>query len=96
LLLFSFIDLKAELSDQLQRDYRLGGDLEAGAYYDISENLRVKIAGSYHVFILGESKRFFTTHFESRYALSQNLDVRLEFNRFDHNHEGIFSVNYFF
>jgi len=96
LLLFSFIDFKAELSGHLQRNYRLGGDLEAGAYYDISENLRVKIAGSYHVFILGENKRFFTTHFESRYALSQNLDVRLEFNRFDHNHEGIFSVNYYF
>jgi hypothetical protein len=96
LLLFSFIDLKAEFSGHLQQNYRLGGDLEAGAYYDISENLRVKIAGSYQVFLLGESKHFFTTHFKTRYALSQELDLRLEFNRFDHNHEGILSVNYYF
>ena len=96
LLLFSFIDLKTEFSGDLKQNYRLGGDVEIGAFYDISKNLRVKLAGSYQLFILGESKRFFTSHFITRYALSQDLDLRLELNRYDHNHEGIFSVNYFF
>lgn len=96
LLLFSFIDLKTEFSGHLKQDFRLGGDAEVGLYYDISENLRVKLAGSYQIFLLGDSKRFFTSQFITRYALSQDLDVRVELNRYDHNNEGVFSVNYFF
>ncbi|SDZ16900.1 protein of unknown function [Nitrosomonas sp. Nm58] len=96
LLLFSFVDLKTEFSGNLKRDYRLGGDVELGAFYDISEDLRIKIAGSYQFFLLGDSKRYFTSHFITRYALSQDLDLRLEFNRFDHSNEGIFAVNYYF
>lgn len=96
LLLFSFVDLKAEFSGHLKQNYRLGGDIEVGTFYDITENLRIKLAASYQVFFLGDSKRFFTSHFVTRYALSQDLDLRLELNRYDHNNEGIFSVNYFF
>jgi hypothetical protein len=96
LLLFSFIDLKTEVSDHLRQNYRLGGDAEVGMYYDINEDFRIKFAGSYQIFVLGESKRFFTSQFITRYALSRDLDVRLELNRYDHNNEGVFSVNYFF
>jgi hypothetical protein len=96
LLLFSFADVKTEFSGNLKQNYRLGGGIEMGAFYDISENLRIKLAGSYQVYVLGETKRFFTAHFLTRYALSQDLDLRLELNRYDHNHEGIFSINYFF
>ncbi|MDN5880887.1 MAG: DUF4105 domain-containing protein, partial [Nitrosospira sp.] len=96
LLLFSFVDVKTEFSGHLQQNYRLGGDIEVGAYYDITQNLRVKLAGSYQVFFLGDSKRFFTSQFITRYALSQDLDLRVEFNRYDHYNEGVFSVNYFF
>src|SRR5690606_28580131 len=81
LLLFSFIDLKTEFSHHLKQDYRLGGDAEAGMYYDMNDNLRIKFAGSYQVFFLGESKRFFTAHFATRYAVSQDLDLRVELNR---------------
>ena len=96
LLLFSFIDLKTEFSGHLKQNYRLGGDIEVGTFYDVTENLRVKLAASYQVFFLGDSKRFFTSHFITRYALSQDLDLRLELNRYDHYNEGVFSVNYFF
>ena len=96
LLLFSFIDVKTEFSPHLNQNYRLGGDVEVGAYYDITDNLRVKLAGSYQVFFLGESKRFFTAQFLTRYAIAQDLDIRMELNRYDHNHEGIFAINYFF
>lgn len=96
LLLFSFLDLKADFSTHLKQDYRIGGNAEIGTYYDFNNQLRIKLAGNYRVFVLGEQKRFFTSHFVARYALSQNLDMRLEFNRYDHNHEGIFAVNYFF
>ncbi|MEO8767718.1 MAG: DUF4105 domain-containing protein [Nitrosospira sp.] len=96
LLLYSFVDLKAEFSDHLKEYSRVGGDAEVGAYYDITQNLRVKLAGSYQVFLLGDSKRFFTSQFLTRYALSQDLDVRVELNRYDHYNEGVFSVNYFF
>lgn len=96
LLLFSFLDLKTDFSGHLKRDYRLGGNAEIGMYYDFNEQLRIKLAGNYRVFVLGEHKRFFTTHAVTRYALTQNLDMRLEFNRYDHNNEGIFAVNYYF
>ena len=96
LLLFSFIDVKTEFSPHLNQNYRLGGDVEVGAYYDVTDNLRIKLAGSYQVFFLGESKRFFTAQFLTRYAIAQDLDIRMELNRYDHNHEGIFAINYFF
>jgi hypothetical protein len=96
LLLYSFADLKTEFSEHLKQKFRLGGDAEVGMYYDVTENLRIKLAGSYQIFVLGESKRFFTAHFITRYALSQDLDVRFELNRYDHNNEGILSANYFF
>lgn len=96
LLLFSFADIKTEVARQLHQYFRLGGDIEVGAYYDVSQHLKIKLAGSYQMYFLGDSKRFFTTHFVTRYAASQNLDMRLELNRYDHNNEGIFSVNYFF
>lgn len=96
LLLFSFVDVKTEFSNHLKQYYRLGGDAEVGMYYDITENWRIKLAGSYQFFFLGQSKRFFTSHFATRYALSRDLDLRIELNRYDHNNEGIFSVNYFF
>jgi len=93
---FTFADVKAEVSKGLKDYYRLGGDVEVGAYYDVAQNWRIKLSGSYQIFLLGETKLFFTTQFATRYAISQNLDVRLELNRYDHNHEGIFSINYFF
>lgn len=96
LLLYSFADLKTEFSEHLKQKFRLGGDAEVGMYYDVTENLRIKLAGSYQIFVLGESKRFFTAHFITRYALSQDVDLRFELNRYDHNNEGIFSANYFF
>lgn len=96
LLLFTFLDLRTEFSDHLERDYRIGGDVEMGTYYDFNNHLRIKLSGSYQAFILGEHKRFFTSHVVTRYAFSQNLDIRLEFNRYDHNNEGIFAVNYYF
>ncbi len=96
LLLFSFVDLKTEFSGNLQQNYRLGGDAEIGLFYDITENIKVKMASSYQVFVFGDSKRFFTSHLETRYSLSQDLDLRLELNRYDHNNEGIFAVNVYF
>ncbi len=96
LLLFSFLDVRTEFSNHLKRDYRLGGDVEMGAYYDFNNHLRIKLASSYRAFVLGEHKRFFTSHVVTRYALSQNLDMRLEFNRYDRNNEGVFAINYFF
>jgi hypothetical protein len=96
LLLYTFADLKAEFSDHLKQNFRLGGDTEVGMYFSITENLRIKLAGSYQVFLLGESKRFFTSHFITRYALSQDFDLRVKLNRYDQNNEGILSFNYFF
>ena len=88
--------MRTEFSGNLKRDYRFGGDVEMGAYYDFNDHLRIKLAGSYRAFVLGEHKRFFTSHFVTRYAITQDMDMRLEFNRYDHNHEAIFAVNYYF
>lgn len=96
LLLFSFLDVKTEFSSHLKQNYRLGGDVEVGAFYDISENLKIKLAGSYQAFFVGDTKRFFTSQFETRYSLSQDLDLRVELNRYDHNNEGLFAVNLYF
>ncbi len=96
LLLFSFVDVKTEFSGDLKEDYRFGGDVEIGAYYDFSEHWKIKIFGAYQMFVLGDNKDFFTAGLETRYSLSQNLDVRLEVQRHDRNNEGTFSLNVYF
>jgi uncharacterized protein DUF4105 len=96
LLLFSFVDLKTEFSGHLKNDYRFGGDVEIGAFYDITEDWKIKIAGGYQAFVLGDTKDFFTTNFEARHSLSQNFDLRLEHNRYDQNYETILAVNFYF
>jgi hypothetical protein len=96
LLLFSFVDVKAEFSGDLDKDYRLGGDVELGAYYDLTENWKVKLFGAYQLFVMGDDNDFFTAGFESRLALSQDLDVRFEYQRHDHNDEVTFSFNLYF
>ena len=96
LLLFSFVDVKAEISKGLKDYYRLGGDIEIGVFYDVTQNWRIKLSGSYQIFLLGETKLFFTSQFVTRYSITQDLDARIELNRYDHNNEGILSFNYFF
>jgi hypothetical protein len=96
LLLYSFVDVKTEFSGDLDKDYRLGGDVEIGAFYDLSENWKIKLFGAYQVFVLGDDNDFFAAGFESRFALSQNLDIRFEYQRHDRNNEGIFALNYYF
>ncbi|SEM76690.1 DUF4105 domain-containing protein [Nitrosomonas marina] len=96
ILLFSFLDLKADVSSHLKQNYRFGGNAELGAFYNFNHRLRIRLAGSYRVYFLGDKKRFFTTHVVTRYALTQNLDMRMKYNRYDHNNESIFAVNYYF
>ena len=74
----------------------ISGDVEIGAFYDFTADWKIKIAGGYQAFVLGDTKDFFTSNFEARHSLSQNLDLRLEYNRFDENYEAILAVNFYF
>ncbi len=95
-LFYAFADADSDFSSRLDDGYRIGGALEAGAYVDLTENWKVQVAGGYKNYFLGEEKNLFTATFAQRYSLSQNLDVRLEYNRHDENDEGILSVNFYF
>ncbi|SEO19470.1 protein of unknown function [Nitrosospira multiformis] len=69
-----------------------GRSMTTRAVTGIDQNVKLNRA----LWVLGESKRFFTGHLITRYALSQDLDLRVELNRYDQNNEGILSFNYFF
>ncbi len=95
-LLYAFADADSDFSSRLDDGFRIGGVLEIGGYVDLTENWQVQIAGSYRNYFLGDEKNMFAATFAQRYSLSQNFDVRLEYNRYDENDEGILSANFYF
>ena len=94
--LFAFLDAETDFSGDLEDNYRIGGGPEVGAFVDLTDDWRVQVSGGYKNFFIGDHTNFFTATFAQRYSLSQNLDLRLEYNRRDDNDEGVLSVNIFF
>lgn len=95
-LFYSLVDFKLELSNRLDRNYRLGGGATVGTLIDITEEWRAQIAGSYLNFAFGDRSDYYLVSVNQRYALTQNLDLRAEFNLLSGQREGVAAVNYYF
>lgn len=94
--LYGFLDVELEASRKLKSGYRAGGGGTIGLFHDFSEDWRVQLVGSYLEFPLGHDSDYYKIALNQRYALSQNLDIRLELNRLEHREEGLVSFNIYF
>jgi hypothetical protein len=93
---YSLVELELELSGHLDHDYRIGGGGTAGALIDITNNWRIQIAGDYLSFPVGNESNYYKVLVNQRYALSQNVDIRIEWNILNGQNEWLSAVNYYF
>jgi len=95
-LFYSLIDLQMELSNGLDRRYRLGGGGTVGALIDLTSDCRIQIAGDYLTFPLGRESHYYKASIVPRYAIAQNFDVRAGWSILNSLQEWSAGINYYF
>jgi hypothetical protein len=93
---FAFAEAEANYSRAYLERHRIGGGGTAGMLADITDHWKIMATGTYLKYALGENSDDIRWFVGSRYALSQNLAVRLEYNHRDHDNDVVFSMQAFF
>lgn len=93
---FAFGEVEGNYSGAYQERYRIGGGGTAGMLADLSERWRMMATGTYLKYALGEKSDDVRWFVGSRYTLSQNWALRLEYNHRSHDNDVILSVQAFF
>jgi hypothetical protein len=93
---YSLINLDLELSGHLDHDYRLGGGGTIGALIDVTKDWRIQIAADYLSFPVGQESHYYKVSVNQRYSLTQNVDIRFEWNILNSQKEWLSAVNYYF
>ena len=93
---FAFAEAEANYSSAYEERHRIGGGGTVGMLADMTDRWNLMLSGSYLRYALGDQSddiRWFTG---SRYTLSQNWSLRLEYNHRDRDNDVVFSVQAFF
>ncbi len=93
---FAMAEIDGQTSGHLEDNYRIGGGVNAGLFIDWGSDWRLLLGGEYKHFPLGHESQFVRFTAQQRYALSQNIDIRLEYNRVEDADEGILALNLYF
>lgn len=83
--LFVFAEAEANYGRAYDRDYRIGAGGTLGLTADVTERWKILLSTTYLKFPLGERSEALRVSFGQRYTVQQNLAVRLEFNRREHD-----------
>ncbi|MFO0777320.1 MAG: DUF4105 domain-containing protein [Nitrospira sp.] len=94
--LFAFAETEASVSKAYHELHRVGGGATVGMLVDLTERWKIMATGSYLYFPLGDKSDDFRWHVGSRFTVSRNWVVRLEYNHRDHDNDVLFSVQAFF
>jgi hypothetical protein len=95
-LAYALINVELETSRRFDHDYRFGGGATLGALLDITSDWRIQITGNYLGFPLGHESHYHKVSVAQRYSLSQNLDVRANWDSLNNRGEWSLGVNYYF
>jgi len=95
-ILFVMAELEAETSGHLEDNHRAGGGVSGGLFIDFGEDWRLQLGAEYKRFPLGDDSEYIRYDSKLRYSPHQDVDLRLEYQRFDHKDQGLFSVNLYF
>ncbi len=96
LTLYAMVDAELQISSRLKSDYRLGGGGRVGAFFDPMEDWRIQLLGKVIDYPLGHDSDYYELALNQRYALSQNIDVRVELNQIEKKESWLFSLNVYF
>ncbi|HET8760165.1 MAG TPA: DUF4105 domain-containing protein [Nitrospiria bacterium] len=94
--IYSLVDFSGESSHHFDKSYRLGTDLLGGMLADIGDRWRFHITGGYAMFPVGHRSAYSHFAVSQRYAISRNLDVRLDLNRVGARREATFGGSVYF
>ena len=95
-ILFIMAELEAETSGHLEDNHRAGGGVSGGMFVDFGENWRLQLGAEYKRFPLGDNSEYVRYDSKLRYSPHKDVDLRLEYQRFDQMDQGLFSVNIYF
>ncbi len=93
---FAFAEAEANYSRAYQERHRIGGGGTAGMLADVTDRLKIMATGTYLKYALGEKSDDIRWYAGSRYTLSQNWALRLEYNHRDRDNDVVCSIQAFF
>ena len=93
---FAFVEAEGDYSKAYEPDYRIGGGGTIGMLADLTERWKIMLSTTYLYYPLGDQSDDFRWSVGQRYTLSQNLALRLEYHRRDHDNDVLFSLQGFF
>ena len=94
--LFAFAEAEANHSRAYEERHRIGGGGTVGMLADVTERWKIMATGTYLKYALGEKSDDIRWFVGSRYTLTQNWALRLEYNHRDRDNDLIFSLQTFF
>ncbi len=95
-ILFVLAELEAETSGHLEDNHRAGGGVSGGLFVDFGVDWRLQLSAEYKRFPLGDDSEYIRYDSKLRYSPHQDVDLRLEYQRFDHKDQGLFSINLYY
>lgn len=93
---FAFAEAEANYSRAYEERHRVGGGGTVGMLTDLTERWKLMLSGSYLRYALGDKSEDIRWFAGSRYTLSQNWALRLEYHHRDRDNDVLFSVQAFF
>ena len=93
---FAFAEAEANYSKAYDERHRIGGGSTVGMLADLTDRWKLMATGSYLLYALGEKSDDIRWFVGSRYTVSQNWALRLEYNHRDRDNDVLFSMQAFF
>lgn len=93
---FAFAEAEANYSRAYEERHRIGGGGTVGMLTDLTDRWKLMLSGSYLRYALGDKSEDIRWFAGSRYTLSQNWALRLEYHHRDHDNDVLLSVQAYF
>ena len=93
---FAFADAEANYSRAYDERHRVGGGGTIGMLSDVTDRWKLMVSGSYLRYALGNKSEDLRWFVGSRYTLSQDWALRVEYNHRDHDNDVMLSIQAFF
>ena len=93
---FALPEFDANYSKAYDGNYRIGGGINAGIIASFTEKWKMLASGSYLRYPVGDSSDAFLFFFGQRFAVTNNIALRVEFQRRPKDNEGLLKIQVYF
>lgn len=93
---FAFAEAEANYSRAYDERHRVGGGGTIGLLSDVTDRWKLMLSGTYLRYVLGDKSEDLRWFVGSRYTLSRDWALRVEYNHRDRDNDVVFSIQAFF